>query len=393
MASQAEIARVRGRPWTESLALAIVRIRAYMMVIALAVIWLFFGFVTRGTFLSSRNMALLLRQMSIMGIAATGMLMLLIMSQIDLSVGSTFCLFAGVSGILEAYHHWGTLPALLVALVGGLLVGALHGYIVAAINMPFGSFAVTLGGLLAWRGLENLLSGGIVVSPYNPSHEFIGSGYLPMPISFALLGFLVVGYLVATTIGAVGQRRRGLPVNTRGLITRLMAILLFALFLAYMVSFQGFPIPVLIMGVLAIVFDFITRRTEFGRQLYAIGGNREAARLSGINIHRNTFIAFLLMGLLYAIGGVVFGGRLGVAHPGMGTYLELDAIASCVIGGAALLGGEGTVFGALVGALVMGSLDNGMSVLAVSTFWRYVVKGAVLLGAVFLDITARRLRR
>lgn len=371
----------------------LVRIRPYMMVIALAVIWVFFGLVTQGTYLSARNMSLLLRQMSILGIAATGMVMMLIMAQIDLSVGATFALFAGITAILEAYHAWGTAPAILVALAGGVVLGAFHGWIISALNRPFAAFPITLGGMLAWRGLENLLSGGIVVSPINESHEFLGSGYLSMPLSFGILAVTCLAAIALTANSARTRQNWGQTTRSRWLAQNLALVAVFAAYMAYVISFKGMPVGVLIMLAIGVVFHFITRRTTFGRHLYAIGGNREAAQLSGINIRKTTFIAFVLMGLLYAIGGVIFVGRLGVAEPQMGTYLEMDAIAACVIGGAAMAGGEGTVLGALLGALVIGSLDNGMSVLAVSTFSRYVVKGIVLLLAVFADGAARRYQR
>jgi D-xylose transport system permease protein len=382
-----------GKPVEQAPVPFIVRIRAYMMVMALIVLWVLFGALTNGTYLSSRNMSLLLRQVSIVGIASIGMVMMLIMAQIDLSVGSTFALFAGIAAILEAYHGWDTLPVILLCLGGGLLVGAIHGVIVGWLNRPFAAFPVTLGGWMAWRGLENLLSGGIVVSPINPSHEFLGSGYLSKPLSFALLGATALVFVVALLRTAIVQKRQEHAISRKRLIGRLAVIVLFALFMAYVISFHGMPVPVLITLVLGGLFHFITQKTSFGRRLYAIGGNREAAHFSGINIRRNTILAFLLMGLLSAIGGLVFVGRLGVAEPQMGTYLEMDAIAACVIGGAALLGGQGTVLGALLGAFVIGSLDNGMSVLAVSSFWRFVVKGLVLVAVVYIDITAKRLQK
>ncbi|HWS90856.1 MAG TPA: hypothetical protein VN282_28050 [Pyrinomonadaceae bacterium] len=368
-------------------------LRAYTMIIALLAIWLFFQWKTvsplypYGIFLHPNNFSNLLQQMAVTGVLAVGMLMVIVAGQIDLSVGSVVGLAGGVAAMTQ---DSGLVAALGLALVVGVVVGAVQGSLISYANIP--AFIVTLGGLLAWRGVILGLSKGATIPVSLPFFRWLGVGKLPQAVG-ATLAVVAIAAVIFMTVSRVRARKRhGLSVPGLG-ATALRIIVpaaLIVLFIYWMNYGGGMPVPVLVLLVVAVLGAFLTLNTTFGRYLYAIGGNPDAARLSGINIRRYILAAYCVLGLLVGVASLLHTGRVGSASPDAGTLMELDAIAACVIGGTSLMGGRGTVSGAVVGALIMASLDNGMSLLNVENYTQYIVKGAVLVAAVGFDMLGRR---
>jgi D-xylose transport system permease protein len=368
-------------------------LRAYTMVIALIVIWIYFQFRTvstlypYGLFLHPVNLANLLKQMSVTGVLAVGMLFVIVARQIDLSIGSLLGLAGGIAAMSQG---WGLAPSLLTAIVIGIAAGALQGTLVAYANIP--SFIVTLGGLLTWRGVILYLSKGETIPVRLPFFRLLGVALIT-PMSGMVLAAIAIAAVVWLTLRRNRARRRhGLPVSG-ALATGARIVVpsvLIAVFVSMMNMQGGVPLPVIILLAVAIAGHFLTQHTTFGRYLYAIGSNPDAARLSGINSRRHILLAFALLGSLVGIAALLHTARVGSASPDAGTLMELDAIAACVIGGTSLMGGRGRVAGALLGALVMASLDNGMSLLSVENATQYIIKGMVLVAAVGFDMAGRR---
>ncbi|HEY3052110.1 MAG TPA: sugar ABC transporter permease [Thermoanaerobaculia bacterium] len=368
-------------------------LRAYTMVIALIAIWIFFQWKTvsdlypYGLFLHPVNLANLLKQMSVTGVLAVGMLFVIVARQIDLSVGSVVGLAGGIAAMTQG---WGLIPALASAIVIGIAVGALQGSLVAYANIP--SFIVTLGGLLTWRGVILYLSKGETIPVRLPVFRQLGVA-LVAPMSGLVLAVIAIVTVVWLTIRRQQARRRhGLPVaSTAATAARIVVPSVLIIVFIYLMNAQGgVPLPVIVLLAVAIAGNFLTQSTTFGRYLYAIGSNPDAARLSGINTRKHILMAFALLGALVGIASLLHTGRVGSASPDAGTLMELDAIAACVIGGTSLMGGRGKVSGALLGALVMASLDNGMSLLSVENATQYIIKGMVLVAAVGFDMAGRR---
>ncbi|EPN9100706.1 xylose ABC transporter permease XylH [Klebsiella pneumoniae] len=349
-------------------------LQVFVMIAAIVVIMLFFTWVTDGAYLSARNISNLLRQTAITGILAVGMVFVIISAEIDLSVGSMMGLLGGAAAIFDVWLGWPLPLTILVTLVMGLLLGAWNGWWVAYRKVP--SFIVTLAGMLAFRGILIGITNGTTVSPTSPAMSQIGQSYLPDGIGF---GIGVVGMAVFIVWQWRGRMRRQA-------ITAV--IVLGAIWLLN--DYRGVPTPVLILAALLLAGLFMATRTAFGRRIYAIGGNLEAARLSGINVERTKLAVFAINGLMVAIAGLILSSRLGAGSPSAGNIAELDAIAACVIGGTSLAGGIGSVAGAVMGAFIMSALDNGMSMMDVATFWQYIVKGAILLLAVWMDSATKR---
>jgi D-xylose transport system permease protein len=365
-------------------------LRAYTMVIALVIIWLLFTWATDGVFLAARNFSNLMRQTAVTGVLAVGMLMVIVTGQIDLSVGSVVGLTGGIAAIALTWLGWGLVPSIAMALAVGLIIGALQGSLVAYANVP--AFIVTLGGLLIWRGFIKGISRGNTIPIEPRSFKDIGQGYISYIVSIALAA-LAVAIIVWLNVRRVRARARyGLaPTSKMETAWRiLLPSLIIIGFIVALNSYAGVPIPVIILLAVALAGAFLTKNTTFGRYLYAIGGNPDAARLSGISVRRHILITFCLMGALSAVAGIIYTARVGSGAPDAGILLELDAIAACVIGGASLMGGRGTVSGACLGALFMASLDNGMSLKNIPDFTQDIVKGSILVAAVGLDMLWRR---
>lgn len=364
--------------------------QVFVMIAAILAIALFFTWSTDGAWLSARNVSNLLRQTAITGILAVGMVFVIISAEIDLSVGSMMGLLGGAAAIFDVWLGWPLPLTIVVTLVLGLLLGAWNGWWVAYRKVP--SFIVTLAGMLAFRGVLIGITNGTTVSPTSPGMSQIGQSYLSDTTGF-LLGALGLVVFVAWQWRS-RQRRHALGLETPAAVSTVgrqaltAVIILGAIWLLN--DYRGVPTPVLLLTLLLLAGMFMATRTAFGRRIYAIGGNIEAARLSGINVERTKMAVFAINGLMVAIAGLILSARLGAGSPSAGNIAELDAIAACVIGGTSLAGGVGSVAGAVMGAFIMASLDNGMSMMDVPTFWQYIVKGAILLLAVWMDSATKR---
>jgi D-xylose transport system permease protein len=366
------------------------QLRAYVMIAVLALIWLFFHWATNSVFLTPRNLSNLMTQMSVTGILAVGMLMVIVSGNIDLSVGSVLGLAGGVTAYCLTVQDLGLGISLALAIAVGLAIGVFHGFLTAYVNIP--AFIVTLGGLLAWRGATKWLLGGNTIPIAQEPFKAIGQSNLSLTAGWAIAALAVLFVLFAAYRKANASKEYGLGESNYGpaLLGTIVPIGGIVAFIWVMNSYQGVPIPVLILVAVALLGVFLTNSTVFGRYLYAIGGNRDAARLSGIDDKRNVLKVFALLGALTGIAALIFTARVGSATPDAGTLKELDAIAACVIGGASLVGGRGTVFGACIGALIMASLDNGMSLMNVRDFMQDIIKGSILVAAVGLDMAGRK---
>lgn len=377
-------------------------LRAYTMLFALVLIWVYFQFATgnpdegligrmaHGVFLSPRNLSNLMIQTSVTGVLAVGMLMVIVAGQIDLSVGSVVGLTGGIAAILVTNWGWGLAPAVFVVVLVGVAIGAVNGALVAWGNIP--AFIVTLGGLLAWRGAIKGISHGNTVPIALPAFKALGQQYIARPAGWAVAALAIGAVIVVAIRERRGRRTYGLePQSIAQMLMRIaLPSVAVVAFIFVMNAYAGVPIPVLFLLAAALLGVFITTKTTFGRYLYAIGGNADAARLSGINIRSHILMVYCLLGALTGVAALVYTARVGSASPDAGVLKELDAIAACVIGGASLMGGRGAVYGACLGALVMGSLDNGMSLLNVQDFTQDIVKGVILVTAVGLDMIGRR---
>ncbi|MBL5827151.1 xylose ABC transporter permease XylH [Serratia fonticola] len=367
-----------------------VNLQVFVMLAAIAVIMLFFTFTTEGAYLSARNISNLLRQTAITGILAVGMVFVIISAEIDLSVGSMMGLLGGAAAIFDVWFGWPLPLTIVVTLLAGLLLGAWNGWWVAYRKVP--SFIVTLAGMLAFRGILIGITNGTTVSPTSNAMSQIGQSYLPNGVGFSI-GAIGLMLFVAWQWRRRSRRTQlGLPVAAAsGDVTRQSIMAILVLGAIYLLNdYRGVPTPVLILTALMLAGIFMASRTAFGRRIYAIGGNIDAARLSGVNVERTKLAVFAINGLMVAIAGLILSSRLGAGSPSAGNIAELDAIAACVIGGTSLAGGIGSVAGAVMGAFIMASLDNGMSMLDVPTFWQYIVKGAILLLAVWMDSATKR---
>ncbi|RQR33367.1 sugar ABC transporter permease [Burkholderia sp. Bp9143] len=385
----ADARRTHGHPLRQ----VFVRYKVLALLFAVAAIWLFFSVLTDGAFVTPRNVSNLLRQMSITGMLACGMVFVIIAGEIDLSVGSLLGLLGGVAAILDVNRHWPVAVTVPAVLALGVLVGLFNGWWSTYRRVP--SFIVGLGGMLAFRGILLGVTGGSTIAPVSDGFVFIGQGYLPRAVGdgLAVLLFALVALLVIRQRGTRNRYRLAVAPLWQDVAKVVGAGAVLFAFVATLDRYGGIPVPVLLLLALLGVFSWIATQTVFGRRIYAVGSNLEATRLSGIDTDRVKLAIFALMGLMCAFAGIVNTARLAAGSPSAGTMGELDAIAACFIGGTSMRGGSGTVYGALIGALVMASLDNGMSMLDVDAYWQMIVKGVVLVLAVWIDVVSRSNRR
>lgn len=355
------------------------------LVIAIGLIWALFSFLSP-EFLTARNFSNLLRQMAITAMLASGMVFVIIAGEIDLSVGSQLGLLGGVAAVLDVIYKVPLPLTFVIVLALGFLIGLLNGYWVAFMRVP--SFIVGLAGMLVFRGVLLAVTESQTIAPASDGLVAFGQNYLPL-----LLGDLI-GVVVFVLFAALAYRTRTNRIKYNLSVSpiwqefiKLAAIGgVIAGVVVTLDSYQGIPIPVLVMLVILGVFSFIADSTVFGRRIYAVGSNLEATRLSGVNVQAVKLWIFGLMGLMCALAGLTTTARQGAGSPDAGNMGELDAIASCFIGGTSMRGGSGTVYGALIGALIMTSLNNGMSLLGVETYWQSIIKGSILLLAVWIDV-------
>lgn len=365
-------------------------IQAYVLIIAFILIIAIFGALTAGEFLSSRNVSNLFTQMSVIAVLAIGMTLVLILGQIDLSVGSVVGLTGGIAAMLQVWHGWSTWAVVLTAVVAGALIGMIQGWWVAYRAVP--AFIVTLAGMLIFRGVLMGLSDGQTVAALDDSFKAIGTSYLPYLPGYILAVISIVLMFFFAVRTRAKRQNLGLVVPS-GMIDygKITAYSLLIMLVVYMLNrYYGIPMPILVVLFIGVIVTFVATKTSFGRYLYAIGGNPEAAALSGINIKRNTMLVFVIIGALAGIAGILLTGRLNAATVSAGNAYEMDAIAACVIGGTSLAGGKGNVVRSILGALIIASIDNGMSMMNLEAFWQYIVKGLILLLAVWMDIYSQK---
>ena len=364
-------------------------VRAYTMVVALVLIWLMFGLMN-DTFLTPRNLSNLFTQMSVTAILAIGMVLVIVAGHIDLSVGSIVGLTGGIAAILSNWWGLSTGVVIVGTLAAGAVLGMFQGWLVAYKAVP--AFIVTLGGMLVFRGVLMGVTHSMTISISDTNFTMMGNAYFAKGFGSLLAAVAVAGVVWSTLRKRSSRQKYGFKVAPLqiDLLKMAGASLLVIAFVLVVNSYKGIPFPIIFVIALALIFSFIATRTTLGRHIYAIGGNLEAARLSGINIKAKTLAVFLFSGLLGAIASLVLTSRLSSATISAGNMAEMDAIAACVIGGTSLMGGSGKITGAIIGALVMTSLDNGMSLMGLESFWQYVVKGSILVFAVWLDIANRK---
>ncbi len=375
-------------------------IREYGLLVALVVIMALFQVITQGVLFRPVNITNLVLQNSFIVIMALGMLLIIVAGHIDLSVGSIVAFTGGLSAIMLV--KWGIHFAIVVpvCLILGGLVGAAQGYWVAYQKIP--SFIVTLAGMLVFRGLTYLVLQNRPIGPFPPDFQRLSTGFVPDLLYFAnpapetITNFFALVVVVALVAAAVYFGLRNRAVNAKHgtenepfvfFALQMVIIGAVAIFIGFQLStYRGFPNVLVVMALLIALYTFITNRSTIGRRIYAMGGNEKATKLSGINTERLTFYAFVNMGVLASLAGMIIAARLNSATPKAGVGFELDVIAACFIGGASASGGVGKITGAVIGAFIMGVMNNGMSIMGLGIDYQQLVKGLVLLAAVFFDV-------
>ena len=365
----------------------------YSMVIILIGLLIGFQLMTDGIFWRPLNITNIVLQNSHILVLAAGMLLVVLLGHVDLSVGSVMAFVGAISGILMVNWNMSPWLAVPICIAIGAIIGAWQGYWVAYFGIP--AFIVTLAGLLMFRGLTQVVLGGQSLAPFPEIFQKISTGYLPdLTDGSVHLLTMILGVLIAAALVFGQWRTREKRKNNLFEVESMNMFMLKAVMTAVVMigvtyifaSYQGYPVILVILGVIVAAYAFLTNKTVAGRQIYATGGNRKAAELSGIKTKKITFWVFVNMGAMAALAGLILAARLNAATPQAGTSMELDAMAAVYFGGASTSGGIGTIVGTIVGGLVMGVLNNGMSILGVGVDWQQAIKGLILLLAVVLDI-------
>ncbi|MBZ2174519.1 sugar ABC transporter permease [Schnuerera sp. xch1] len=367
--------------------------RKYGMAIALILIIGLFQILTDGILLKPLNITNLILQNSYILILAVGMLLVIITGNVDLSVGSVVAFIGAIAAKLMIEQNMPVIPVIIISLLIGALVGAWHGFWIAFVKIP--AFIVTLSGMLLFRGLTMVILKGQTLAPFEKSYQILSSGFIgdifggqTFHITTLLMGIVFsLIYVFVEMKNRKDKIKYGFDViSMKLLIAKISLIVIVINLLTYsFASYRGIPNVLVLLFFLVVIYTFVTNKTIAGRYIYATGGNEKAARLSGIKTNKVLFWVYVNMGLMTALAGIIFSGRLNAAMPGAGNGFELDAIAACYIGGASASGGIGTIIGAIIGGLVMGVLNNGMSILGIGIDWQQAIKGLVLLIAVAFD--------
>lgn len=350
-----------------------------------------------GSLFAPANISNIISQNSYVVVLAAGMLLCILTGgNIDLSVGSVVCLVGAVAGVLIVNNGWNIYAAMLVCLLIGTAIGAWHGFWIAYIGIP--PFITTLAGMLLWRGVALVVLDGLTISPFPDSYLKYFTSFLPgnrenafvFTVTVAVVCCLV--FVLTQVISRINKKRKGYDVGSlSGMIIKLVLICAAVLAVAVQLGkHKGIPVILILIAVVVAVYSYLTQNTVAGRHFYALGGNAKAASLSGINTKNVMFGAYTNMGFLSAVAALICVARFNSAAPTAGQNYEMDAIGSCFIGGASAYGGSGTVAGAVIGAIFMGVINNGMSILGVDSNWQKVVKGLVLLAAVVFDVVSKR---
>lgn len=365
----------------------------YSMVIILVALLIAFQLMTDGIFWRPLNITNLVLQNSHILVLAAGMLLVVLLGHVDLSVGSVMAFVGAVAGMMMVNRGMSPLLAVPICLLIGAAIGAWQGFWVAYVGIP--AFIVTLAGLLMFRGLTQVVLGGQSLAPFPGSFQKISTGYLPdigggeLHLVSMIIGAVLTAILVYFQWRARERRKKNLfevPSFNMFLFKAIFTGLITMGITYVFASYQGYPIILIVLGIIVAAYGFLTNQTVAGRQIYATGGNKKSAELSGIKTKKITFFVFVNMSMMAALAGLILAARLNAATPQAGTSMELDAMAAVYFGGASTSGGIGTVMGAIVGGLVMGVLNNGMSILGIGVDWQQAIKGLILLLAVVLDI-------
>jgi D-xylose transport system permease protein len=375
-------------------------LQTYALVLALIAIWILFFIQTDGIYLSPQNFSNLFRQMTITAIMSVGMVLVIVAGHIDLSVGKLSGYVSVIVAYFQAYYWHDLLPdapvllttalSVLIGLLVGTLYGVVQGWIIAYLRVP--SFITTLGSMWILNGLILIATKGKTIAANQPLFSVIAQDYIPITTGWIIAGIVAVVIFISMFMGRRRKTKYGItlsPLWQDLLKTALMAGLVLG-YVYYVNVYKGIQNPVMILIVIAVIFSYIANNTKLGRYTYAIGGNREAARLSGINIRGNTFAIFVLMGFLCGVSGVVMASYVGYGTIAAGQGYELFAIAACILGGTSTLGGVGTIFGAMIGSLIITSLTNGLQIMNVPSAWQYVISGLVLVFAVAADMFLKK---
>jgi len=372
--------------------------RQYAMLIITVVIMVLFQILTDGILLKPRNVSKLIYQNSYILILAVGMVLCILTGgNIDLSVGSMVAMISAFSAVFSVF--WGLPPwiAIILGLLMGLLGGMWQGFFIAYVKVP--PFITTLAGMMLFRGVNNLILRGETIG-LPQAYITLASGVIPdflgssedLHMTTVYIGILMaVIYVLFSIATRTNKKKQGFEVQSTGMfITQMVGIsAVINLFTYWLALDDGLPIILIVIAALIGIYTFITTKTTAGRHIYALGGNAKAAELSGVSTKKVMFWVYANMGLLAALAGIVFAGRLNSASPTAGDKFELEAIAACFIGGASATGGVGTVIGAVIGAFIMGILNNGMSIIGLSIFWMDIIKGLVLMAAVAFDVYSK----
>ena len=378
-------------------------LKQYMILFALLAIIVAFQLMTKGMLLRPMNVSNLIFQNAYVVILAVGMLMCILTGgNIDLSVGSVVALVGACAGTFIIAWGWNSHLSILLCLIIGIVIGAWQGFWIAYARIP--AFIVTLSGMLVFRGLTLIVLRGLTLAPFPSAFLAYSTGYIPDLIPGAnlfglrnstslLIGILIaVIYCISQIRSWFSRRKKDYEVENPVLLALKLAISSAAIvWLFYTLgAYRGVPMVLITVGIILLAYSYFTSHTVMGRHLYALGGNEKAARLSGVKTRKLLFLAYVNMSFLAAVAGIVFAARLNSASPQAGQSFELDAVAACFIGGASAYGGIGTVGGTLIGAMTMGILNNGMSIMGISSNVQQVVKGLVLLGAVAFDVLSKQ---
>lgn len=372
----------------------------YSMVIILVFLLIVFQGMTDGIFWRPLNITNIVLQNSHILVLAAGMLLVVLLGHVDLSVGSVMAFVGAIAGVMMVNNKMSPWLTVVVCLAVGALIGAWQGFWVAYVGIP--AFIVTLAGLLMFRGLTQVVLGGQSLAPFPTIFTKMSTGYLPdilggehLHVLTMIIGCLIAAFMILSQWRARERRKKNLfeieSMNAflvKSVFTAVVIIGMSYVFAAY----KGYPIILIILAVIVAAYSFLTNKTVAGRQIYATGGNKKAAELSGIKTKKITFWVFVNMGMMAALAGLILASRLNAATPQAGTSMELDAMAAVYFGGASTSGGIGTIMGAIVGGLVMGVLNNGMSIMGVGVDWQQAIKGLILLLAVVLDIYNKKKR-
>ena len=351
----------------------------------------------KGSLFSPANITNIIRQNSYVVILATGMLLCILTGgNIDLSVGSVVALVGALAGVLIVKMGMPVAPAIFLCIVCGILIGAFHGFFIAYLHIP--PFITTLAGMLLWRGVATIILDGKPIAPFPSNYSVLFESYLfrsadgfSVPTMIIAVVCCVV-FVIAEILSRARKAKKGYQVSsTVGFVAKLVILCAVIIIVGqFLARDRGLPVILILLAVIVAAYGYFTQNTVPGRYLYAIGGNAKAAKLSGVNTDNVMFFAYTNMGFIAAIAALVSVARLNSAQPTAGQNYEMDAIASCFIGGASAYGGIGKVTGAVIGALFMGVLNNGMSILGVDMNWQRAVKGMVLLAAVIFDVVSKR---